>query len=77
MTCGSCEAKVKSSLLMLPNVTEVEVSKDNQSATITMDKHIALLTLQHALDKKIPLQPQNTMKQWKKQKAGLPHTNQF
>ncbi|MBL0255861.1 MAG: cation transporter [Chitinophagaceae bacterium] len=52
MTCGSCEAKVKSSLLMLPNVTEVEVSKDNQSATITMDKHIALSTFQNALDKK-------------------------
>ncbi len=52
MTCGSCEAKVKSSLLMLPNVTEVEVSKDNQTATISMDKHIALSTLQNALDKK-------------------------
>jgi len=52
MTCGSCEAKVKSSLIMLPNVTEVEVSKDNQSATITMDKHIALSTFQNALDKK-------------------------
>ena len=37
---------------MLPNVTEVEVSKDNQSATITMDKHIALSTFQNALDKK-------------------------
>ena len=52
MTCSSCEAKVKSSFLMLPNVTEVEVSKENQSATITMDKLIALLTLQNALDKK-------------------------
>ena len=52
MTCGSCEAKVKSSLLMLPNVTEVEVSKEKQSATITMDKHIALSSFQHALDKK-------------------------
>lgn len=52
MTCGSCEAKVKSSLLMLPNVTEVEVSKEKQSATITMDKHIALSTLQNALDKR-------------------------
>lgn len=52
MTCGSCEAKVKSSLLMLPNVTEVEVSKEKQSATITMDKHIALSTFQNALDKK-------------------------
>lgn len=52
MTCGSCEAKVKSSLLMLPNVTEVQVSKEKQSATITMDKHIALSTFQNALDKK-------------------------
>lgn len=52
MTCGSCEAKVKSSLLMLPNVTTVEVSKENQSATITMDKHIPLTIFQNALDKK-------------------------
>lgn len=52
MTCGSCEAKVKGSLLMLPNITEVEVSKDTQSATITMEKHIALPTLQAALDKR-------------------------
>jgi copper chaperone CopZ len=52
MTCGSCEAKVKNSLLMLPNVTEVEVSKEKQTATISMDKHIALATFQNALDKK-------------------------
>jgi copper chaperone CopZ len=52
MTCGSCEAKVKSSLLMLPNVTEVEVSKEKQLATIKMDKHIALSNLQNVLDKK-------------------------
>ena len=52
MTCGSCEAKVKSSLLMLPGVTAVEVSKDNQTATITMDKHIAISIFQNALDKK-------------------------
>jgi copper chaperone CopZ len=52
MTCGGCEAKVKSSLLVVPNVTEVEVSKEDQSAMITMDKHIPLTTLQNALDKK-------------------------
>jgi copper chaperone CopZ len=52
MTCGSCEAKVKSNLLMVPDVTEVEVSKDNQTATISMEKHIALATFQNALDKK-------------------------
>lgn len=52
MTCGSCEAKVKSSLLMLPNVTAVEVSKENKTATISMEKHIPLSTFQQALDKK-------------------------
>lgn len=49
MTCTSCEAKVKSALLMANNVTEVEVSKDENSATITMEKHIALADLQKAL----------------------------
>ena len=52
MTCGSCEAKVKSALLMVENVTNVEVSKDENSATITMDKHIALQDFQKALNKK-------------------------
>ncbi|MFT3980550.1 MAG: cation transporter [Ferruginibacter sp.] len=52
MTCSSCEAKVKSSLLILPDVTGVEVSKEKQSATISMDKHIPLSTFQNALDKK-------------------------
>jgi len=49
MTCGSCENKVKSNLLVLPDVTAVEVSKDTNSATIGMDKHIGLDTLQQAL----------------------------
>ena len=52
VTCGGCEAKVKSSLLLLPNVTGVEVSKEMQTATISMDKHIALSTFQNVLDKK-------------------------
>lgn len=41
---------------MLPNITEVEVSKERQTATITMDKHISLSTLQSALDKKYTIQ---------------------
>lgn len=52
MTCGSCVAKVKSSLLMVPDVTDVEVSKEDQSATISMDKHIPLSVFQKALDSK-------------------------
>ena len=52
MTCGGCEAKVKRSLLMVPNVIEVELSKDKQSAAISMDKHISLSTFQYTLDKK-------------------------
>lgn len=49
MTCSGCENKVKSSLLVLPDVTAVEVSKDTNSAIISMDKHIGLSTLQDAL----------------------------
>ena len=49
MTCGNCEAKVKSSLLALPNITSVEVAKETNSAIISMDKHIALADLQTAL----------------------------
>lgn len=49
MTCVSCENKVKNNLLVLPDVTSVEVSKDTNSATIGMDKHIGLNALQQAL----------------------------
>lgn len=49
MTCAGCEAKVKSNLMSLENVTGVEVSKDSHTATITMDKHIALSDFQQAL----------------------------
>ncbi|MEY2829681.1 MAG: hypothetical protein RIQ33_1539 [Bacteroidota bacterium] len=49
MTCSSCEAKVKSNLLMMPNVTEVDVSKENNTATITMSQHISLVSLQDAI----------------------------
>jgi copper chaperone CopZ len=52
MTCGSCEAKVKSSLLMLENVTNVEVSYQDNAATITMEKHTALDQFQKALPEK-------------------------
>ncbi len=49
MTCGNCESKVKSALLTLPDVTAVEVSKDTNTATITMEKHISLNDLQNAI----------------------------
>jgi len=49
MTCGGCENKVKNNLLVLPNVTSVEVSKDTNSAKIGMNKHVGLGELQQAL----------------------------
>lgn len=52
MTCGGCEAKVKGNLLMLPNVAGVEVSKEKNTAIISMDKHIALSVFQNALGEK-------------------------
>jgi copper chaperone CopZ len=52
MTCSSCEAKVKAALLTVENVTVVEVSKTENSATITMTKHIAIDNLKKVLDSK-------------------------
>lgn len=49
MTCGSCEAKVKSLLLAVDGITEVEPSKEEQAVTIAMDRHVPLKELQTAL----------------------------
>lgn len=49
MTCGNCEVKVKSALMTVENVSSVDVSKDTNTATVTMDKHIALSDFQKAL----------------------------
>ena len=50
MTCGGCEAKVKNNLLTLPNVKSVEVSKEANTATITMDKHIPIEIFKKSLE---------------------------
>jgi len=52
MTCSSCEDKVKRVLELVDNITTVEVSKENNTATVSMNKHIALADLQNALDPK-------------------------
>ena len=52
MTCGSCEAKVKSALMTIENVTEVVVSKVDNAAIVTMDKHVTLSDFQKVLDSK-------------------------
>ncbi|WP_395655593.1 heavy-metal-associated domain-containing protein [Flavobacterium sp.] len=59
MTCSSCEAKVKGALMIVENVTNVEVSKETNSATITMEKHIALSDFQKALDSKYQISALN------------------
>lgn len=59
MTCSSCEAKVKSALLTIENVTNVIVSKDTETATIIMNKHITLSDLQKVLDNKYQISATN------------------
>lgn len=49
MTCNSCVAKVKSAILKLGDVLEADVQRDAPQATITMQKHIPLSTLQSAI----------------------------
>jgi copper chaperone CopZ len=52
MTCSSCEGKVKKALELVDNVTHVSVSKEANTATVSMEKHIPLSELQNALDSK-------------------------
>jgi copper chaperone CopZ/uncharacterized membrane protein YphA (DoxX/SURF4 family) len=49
MTCGNCEATVKGKLLTVQGVNSVEVSRETNSATIAMEKHIPIFELQSAL----------------------------
>lgn len=49
MSCKGCEATVKSALLTVDNVTDVVVSKDDNSAIITMNRHVTLPEFQKAL----------------------------
>lgn len=57
MTCSNCEAKVKSALLSLPEIMSVDVSKETNTVTISMEKHISLQNLQSALEPKYVITP--------------------
>jgi copper chaperone CopZ/uncharacterized membrane protein YphA (DoxX/SURF4 family) len=51
ITCTGCVAKVKSELLKLSDVTSADVQLQSPQATITMQRHIPLPTLQQAISK--------------------------
>lgn len=50
MNCGHCEAQVKTALLTHNDVTNAEVSKDTQSATITTNSAIEFDTLKKTFE---------------------------
>lgn len=56
MTCSSCEAKVKTALFKLPEVTDLELDRENQSITIGMSEHIGLDQLQKQLPEKYSIE---------------------
>ena len=49
MTCGNCVAKAKSALLKIGDISEADVQLQAPQATISMQNHIPLKTLQAAL----------------------------
>lgn len=51
ITCDGCVAKVKSKLLMHPDVLSADVKLEGQKAVITMQKHLSLNELQEAIGK--------------------------
>ncbi|MCH5597451.1 heavy-metal-associated domain-containing protein [Niabella ginsengisoli] len=54
MTCKSCVAKVKNELLKIGEITEAEVQLDQPQATISMQQHVSVNTLQNAISKAGP-----------------------
>jgi cation transport ATPase len=51
MTCGNCVSKVKSELLKIGDVVQAEIQLSPPQASITMQKHLPVSTLQHAISK--------------------------
>lgn len=49
ITCEGCVAKVKSKLLMHPDVTAADVKLEGQKATVTMSRHLTVNELQEAI----------------------------
>ncbi len=49
VTCDGCVAKVKSKLLMHPDVLAADVKLQNQKSTITMQKHLTVEQLQEVI----------------------------
>ena len=62
ITCEGCVAKVKSKLLMHPDITAADVKLDGQKAVITMQKHLSVAELQEAIgvDTKYKISEDNT-----------------
>jgi len=52
MTCTSCEAIIKSSLIQVNHVTDVKVSKSENIAQVTMNTDIPIEVLQNSLHSK-------------------------
>ncbi len=58
MTCNGCKASVEKSLSELKYVESVEVDLNSSTATIKMNKHIGVDTLQNALSDKYTISEQ-------------------
>ncbi len=69
MTCGNCEAKVKSALLKVEHITDVEVSKDENKATLTMDSHVPIESLKKVLDDKYSISPLHHLEEIEKERS--------
>lgn len=55
MTCHNCQKSVKDALESIDEIKEVEVDLAAGEATVTMDKHVSLETLQGALPSKFTI----------------------
>ena len=49
ITCNGCVTKVKSKLLMHPDILSADVKLEGQMAIITMQKHLSVTELQQTI----------------------------
>ncbi|MGC4021120.1 MAG: cation transporter [Cyclobacteriaceae bacterium] len=49
ITCDGCVSTIKDRLLRQPLISAVDISQENKTAAITMQEHVSVADLQHAL----------------------------
>lgn len=79
ITCNGCVAKVKSKLLMHPDVLAADITLEGQKAVVTMQKHLSEAELQEAIgiDTKYKISEDLADRRYQTMKVNAPETKSW